>query len=286
MFDLYVGIGNTLNGLSGGLRIMLANAQGFNAPGFKYFSPNYETVFSRVVGGATRVTNPSEFPGGITLASTDTDFSQGSITFGTHMDNAIIRDGFFILSKSARNFIGAEQVYTRVGRFQVDSTNTYIVDANGRKVFGYRVDSSGNPIDNNLVPIQTNGESDIGFEDGGILVADYQKHKDEVKAEVENPTQSRPMYRLALTTFPNKQGLVLENGSAWSASIASGDPLPPGIANSDRYGDIRGSALEGSNVDVARIALDLAVLNRSFTAVQGLIDDVNKVTSGLISKLQ
>jgi flagellar hook protein FlgE len=284
MLDLYKSIKNTLGGLNSALRIAISNADNFNSPGFKYTFASFTTVYSTVEQGATEQRNPVQFAGSMTLGSTTTDFSQGSISFGTNMDAAIIGEGFFLLSRSKSNT--DELVYSRSGRFQVDFNNKFVTDSFGRKLMGFKVDGNGVPISDELVPIETNGENDIGITDEGVLVADYQQNKDDIANKVAEPTEVKPLFKIALTTFSNKQGLILTEGTAWKETIASGEHQTPGQAKTGQYGSIRGASLESSNIDVSKIALDLALLNRGFSAVQGLIDDVNKILSGLISKLQ
>ena len=75
------------------------------------------------------------------------------------------------------------------------------------------------------------------------------------------------------------------DGAAYHATIAAGNEIKPSTSGSSVYGDILGNKLESSNIDVAKVALDMALMNRGFSAIQGVIDDVNKVTNNLISKL-
>ena len=86
--------------------------------------------------------------------------------------------------------------------------------------------------------------------------------------ESANPT---PIYRLALTTFQNKEGLISSSGGAYKNTFASGDAFTAGISGgqmsqdtSQTYGEIFGTQLEGSNVDIAKVALDMNLLNRGF----------------------
>ena len=283
--DLYKNIGNSLDGLTSALRIAISNADNFNTPGFKYTYASFTTVYNQVLAPGTETTNPMELGGSMTLGSTTTDFSQGNIGFGTALDAAIVGDGFFILSKNTDEFDAqATKVYTRAGRFQTDSSQKYLTDSFGRKVFGFKLDEAGNVSSNALVPIETDGNSDIGFLDNGILVANYEKNKAEVAAGNENPTETVPLYKLALTSFQNKQGLILTQGAALEATSASGDALNAEISGGS-FGTISGAKLESSNIDVAKVALDMALLNRGFSAIQGVIDDVNKIVQGIIQKL-
>jgi len=287
MFDMYKSIGNTVNALNSALRIAISNADNFNTPGFKYTYASFTSMVNEVVSSGTEKTNPLELGGSMTLGSTSTDFAQGNLSFGTNLDVAVVGEGFFALSDSPLDFgSNSNKVYTRSGKFQVDFQNKYLTDAFGRKVYGYKLDTAGNIIDHNLVPIETNSETDIGFIDGGILVSNYQKRKDDIAAGSASPAENVPLYRLALTSFQNKQGLITVEGAAFRGTPASGEPLSFGAATEGSYGNIKASTLESSNIDVAKIALDMALLNRGFSAVQGMIDDLNKIMSGLISKLQ
>ncbi len=287
MLDLYKSIQNSIGGLNSALRIAISNADNFNTPGFKYTTASFTSIYNQSITSGTESTNPVTIGGSMTLGSTNTDFSQGNISIGTALDSAIVGEGFLILSKSGTEFTeSSPKVFTRLGRFKVDFANQFLTDTFGRKVFGYKVDANGNPVSRTLVPLQTDGNTDVGFTAGGILVTNFQKNKDDIASGVNPPTATVPLYRLALTTFTNKQGLIPVEGTAYSTTQASGQPLEPGSAEEGPYGNILGSSLESSNIDVARIALDMALLNRGYSAVQGLVDDLNKILSGLISKLQ
>ena len=283
--DIYKQIGNSLNALEKSLRISISNADNFNTPGFKYSFASFTTVFSQVMFGGDQFRNPQTIAGSMTLGSTTTDYSQGNIGFGTEMDMAISGEGFFIMSQSAAEFQSSDpQVYTRAGRFGVDNTNTYVVDAFGRKVFGYKLNAQGEIENRTLVPIETGGNIDVGFTDTGILVSGFKANADAISAGTPAP-ETTPLYKVALTSFQNKQGLIIVEGGALQSTVSSGDALEHGQSGQGIYGNVLGSSLEASNIDVAKVALDMALLNRGFSAIQGVIDDVNKVTKDLISKL-
>lgn len=286
MFDLYKNIQNSIGGLTSALRIAISNADNFNTPGFKYTYASFTTVYNQIISSGSETKNPMTIAGSMTLGSTTTDFAQGNVTFGTSLDVALVGDGFFTLSQSAQEFDGtAPKVYTRAGRFQVDFSNNYLTDAFGRKLYGYKLNGAGQLESRELVPIQITGQTDLGFIDGGILVNNFQKNKDDIAAGNPTPTTRIPLYQLAITSFQNKQGLVVGEGAAYRSTVASGDPLEFAVSGELSYGNVLGERLEASNIDVAKVALDMALLNRGFSAIQGVIDDVNKVMNGLISKL-
>ncbi len=286
MLDIYVNSQNTLYGLESALRIAISNANNFGTPGYKAIGTSFTTVYTEVMSLGTKSINPLQLGSAATLGATSTDYTQGAIGFGTSMNVAIQGEGFFIISASSTEFgSNADKLYTRAGSFQIDNLNKFIIDSSGRKVFGYAVDKAGNKLNDTLVPISTNDETDIGFTDGGLLVKNFAASK----TDPDKPQE--PMYRLALTSFHNKEGLVGVSGGAWKATSSAGEPLPLGGSgskigeNGNHYGDILGSALESSNVDVARVSLDLNMLTRSYTAVQAVIDDVTKIMSSLIPKI-
>jgi flagellar hook protein FlgE len=100
------------------------------------------------------------------------------------------------------------------------------------------------------------------------------------------------MYQLALTSVTNKQGLI-KTGAMFRPSPSSGNLLAIGVSDaaistdalSGTYGSVKGEMLEGSNFDIAKIALDMNQLQRSLTATQGALDNVGKVLTNLMSKI-
>jgi flagellar hook protein FlgE len=286
MLDLYKHVNNSLQGLLTALRISISNADNFNTPGYKYNYASFTTILGETINPGSEYTNPQTIGGSMTLGSTTTEFTQGNLSLGTDLDLAILGEGFFTLSQSAVEFEGgAPKVFTRNGRFQVDFSNKYLTDAFGRKIYGYKLLKSGNLADTSLVPIETGGNTDIGFIDGGVLVSNYQARKDAIAAGDPNPPENEPLYRVALTSFQNKQGLIYGDGAVFNSTPASGEPLEYGIAGEGIYGNVLGERLESSNINVARVAMDMNLLNRGFSAIQGVIDDIGKILNGLISKL-
>ncbi|MDA7746091.1 flagellar hook protein FlgE [Psychromonas sp.] len=84
-----------------------------------------------------------------------------------------------------------------------------------------------------------------------------------VEATYSNGT-SQPLSRVAIVRFRNEQGLS-QNGSSWSASQNSGDPIA-GEAGSGSFGGINSAALEQSNVNLTTELVDLITAQRNFQA--------------------
>ena len=92
-------------------------------------------------------TNPSQRGLGAVVASTDRDFTPGSIeTTGRDTDLAIDGDGFFVVDG------GGTQRYTRDGSFKRNSLND-LVNSSGDYVMGYGVDDDFSLVPNQLTRI-------------------------------------------------------------------------------------------------------------------------------------
>ncbi len=77
--------------------------------------------------------NPKQVGLGMTIASIDRIFTQGSLqTTGNQTDLAISGDGFFVVSDGDRKF------YTRAGTFGIDKNGTMVNPGNGLKVQGWQ----------------------------------------------------------------------------------------------------------------------------------------------------
>ena len=75
------------------------------------------------------------------------------------------------------------------------------------------------------------------------------------------------------------------DGGALKGTVASGEASTPVQAGENGLGQILGGSLESSNIRVAQVALDMNLLNRGFSALQGALQDVNKIVNDLLSKL-
>lgn len=100
-----------------------------------------------------------------------------------------------------------------------------------------------------------------------------------VEATYSNGT-SQPLSRVAMVRFRNEQGLS-QNGSSWSASQNSGDPLA-GEAGSGSFGSINSAALEQSNVNLTTELVDLITAQRNFQANSRALEINNELQSTIL----
>ncbi|MHC4429385.1 MAG: flagellar hook-basal body complex protein, partial [Planctomycetota bacterium] len=119
------------------------------------FAPTFSRNFSLGTAptATTGGTNPGQIGLGVTIAGTQRNFNNGSISpTGVATDVAIEGEGFFIVDAAG------EQLYTRAGAFQLNSDND-LVTISGDRVQGFGVDPQFNVITGSLqdlnIPVGT-----------------------------------------------------------------------------------------------------------------------------------
>lgn len=123
-----------LNAAAADLDVTGNNIANGQTTGFKVSRAEFADIFAASSSGVSR----NAVGQGVRLSSVSQQFTQGQFSFtGNNMDLAINGTGFFRMSD------GGQIVYTRAGSFQLDRDG-YVTDANGRRLTGRGVDSSGN----------------------------------------------------------------------------------------------------------------------------------------------
>ena len=114
------------------------NISNVNTYGFKTSRVTFQDMLSQTISGAAKPeedkggVNPKQVGLGMTIASIDRLFTQGSLqTTGNQTDLAISGDGFFVTAK------GDKKYYTRAGNFTIDKDGTLVSPANGLRVQGW-----------------------------------------------------------------------------------------------------------------------------------------------------
>ena len=145
------------------------NISNVNTYGFKTSRVTFQDMLSQTLSGAAKPeenvggVNPKQVGLGMTIASIDRIFTQGSIqTTGNQTDLAISGDGFFMVSNGDKN------MFTRAGTFSLDRDGNLVNPANGLKVQGWMAErneegemilnSKGTPQDV-IVPIYSKVEA-------------------------------------------------------------------------------------------------------------------------------
>lgn len=111
------------------------NLANINTPGYKAARVMFSDLISETIRAGNSGTdgtggvNPTEVGLGVKVAGIDHDLSQGSLqNTGRTLDLAIEGEGFFVLSN------GQQDVYSRVGAFDLDSENKLVSVGNGFRV--------------------------------------------------------------------------------------------------------------------------------------------------------
>jgi len=141
-----------LSGLSANARnldVIGNNIANVNTIAFKsnrmLFSPTFSRNFSLGTAPSTSTggTNPGQIGLGVTIAGTQRNFNNGSISAtGVATDVAIEGDGFLIVDKAGERF------FTRAGAMQRNQSND-LVTIGGARVLGFTVDENFNIIEGN-----------------------------------------------------------------------------------------------------------------------------------------
>ncbi|MBP5359031.1 MAG: flagellar hook-basal body complex protein, partial [Treponema sp.] len=140
MRSLYSGVSGLQNHQTR-MDVIGNNISNVNTYGFKKGRVDFQDMISQQISGASRPgeevggVNPKEVGLGMSIASIDTIFTQGTLqSTGVSTDIAIQGNGFF-LRKS-----GEESFYTRNGSFGLDRDGTLVNPANGMRVQGWMAD--------------------------------------------------------------------------------------------------------------------------------------------------
>lgn len=121
------------------------NISNVNTYGYKTQRVTFQDMLSQTMSGASKPeenrggVNPKQVGLGMTIASIDRIFTQGSLqTTGNQTDVAISGDGFFVVAD------GDKKYYTRAGTFGIDKDGTLVNPANGLKVQGWMATTDEN----------------------------------------------------------------------------------------------------------------------------------------------
>lgn len=189
---------------------------------------------------------------GSRVAAITADFRQGNLTADSNPYSVAIEgDGFF----QVRNPQG-ELFYTRDGSFNISPVDdgNLLCTSDGYPV----LDQNGNEI---IIPsrfvaanIQISEDGTIGFPNANGNF--------EPLTEVDAQGRSYEV-RLALYQFNNPAGLSKQGGNNYAVTVASGDAVAEGTANT-KASKTHQRYLEGSNVDVANEMVNLIVAQRAY----------------------
>lgn len=266
MLDIMTQAKNAIENYNAALSIHSANIANLSVTGYKRIDVSFQSLLEKVMRQGTAAstfgnlggTNPLQLGGGMSIANTLVDMSQGSFSTGNPIDLAISGQGFFILSGDGGNSF----LYSRAGQLTVNSG--YLLTTAGNQVYGFN--SSGT-----LVPITglAGNSSDYTWNDStGELL--YQG--------------ASTGYRIALTYFQNPGGLTQGPGTTFRESIASGSPASA-VAAGNIAGTVQGRQVEQSNVNYLTESIVSLELQRAINSNLSVVNMASELISSFIQKL-
>jgi len=92
--------------------------------------------------------------------------------------------------------------------------------------------------------------------------------------------ESRPIYRIPVSTFVNPNGLGARTGNVWNETVAAGDATlrQAGIGPA---GEVVQSSLEASTVDIAQEFTDMIIVQRAYSAATKIISTADEMLDEL-----
>jgi len=245
------------------------NIANVNTTGFKASSVQFQDTLSQMTQGAggpqaqAGGTNPAQVGLGVQVAGISTNFTQGSSqATGKATDMMISGDGFFVTSK------GGEQLYTRAGAFELDSTGR-LVSPDGAILQGWMAVNGQIPVGGPIGPIDLSPEAiseakpTTSAELSGNLPADA-KDGDALVRDVEIYTADGTKSTMSLTftreidTVAGTNSWVVTN-SVGGASVATLDVAANGTLS-----------LNGAQSPVSTPAGNVAVNLSTLTGYAGM----------------
>lgn len=226
------------------------NLANVNTVGYKSQSTQFKSLLYQTLRTETTTANGDPKPTtaqvglGTRIASTNADFTQGTMTANSSTTALCITgDGFFSI-RGADN----QTYYTRSGDF------TWALDANGARVLttakGQEVlDYNGNPI---TLPDGVGADSVSFGTDGSVAY----KGNDGIYVQTGQ--------QVALYQFNNTKGLEKAGDSLFEATAASGAALREDATAGLTPSTIAQGYLEASNVNVADEMVNLIIAQRAY----------------------
>ncbi len=182
------------------------NISNVNTIGFKKGRVTFQDIFSQYLDSPSAPSeriggiNPKQVGLGMSIASIDTLFTEGSLqTTGIKGDLAVTGNGFFVLRE------GGNELYTRAGAFDVDSEGRLVNPANGMRVQGWNAQ-----LNNNEYTINSTGSvQDVQIP---LQAKDQAKETSEVllRSNLDKNTQIIPLGS-DLNTTAERTWVVEEN---------------------------------------------------------------------------
>jgi flagellar hook protein FlgE len=93
--------------------------------------------------------------------------------------------------------------------------------------------------------------------------------------------ESRPIYKVPVSTFVNPNGLSARTGNVWNETVAAGDATLR-EAGTGPAGEVAQNSLEASTVDIAQEFTDMIIVQRAYSAATKIITTADEMLDELV----
>jgi flagellar hook protein FlgE len=142
-------------------------------------------------------------------------------------------------------------------------------------------DSNNNPLVTQVAGTSAASSTTQDGYSSGTLTS-YNVQSDGTIQGIFSNGQTLPLGQIALASFPNLQGLILNGGNSYLASLSSG-AANIGLAGTGGRGTVAGGSLEESNVDIATEFANLILAERGYQANAKTVTTFDEVTQTAIN---
>lgn len=194
-----------------------------------------------------------------------------------------------LLNTTAANPTGVQPLtFSSTGTITAPANSSFVFPAAGSGAAAYQPPNGANPI---TLTINMTGTTQYGSQFGvntitqdgystGQLTAISVDGTGIVSAKYTNG-RSLELGQLAISNFPDPQGLAPLGNSNWSETFASGAVIH-GTAESANLGSVQSGALESSNVDLTKELVNMIVAQRAFQANAQMITTNDQITQTIL----
>lgn len=289
-----------------GHNIANVNTFGFKAQIYSFQEAMYQTTNASTGGTATAGgTNAAQFGYGALMGSISTDMTASTPTYMGGLNASINGEGFFItlatkksVAPTAENIKGNDFDFTRVGQFKLDS-NGYLVDGNGRFVYGFRADDPSEPtaFTGELKPLRA--PKDLDTYSDNVDATDPKKEALELVSiqinkmgEITAVTKSDDkaldgknvsLGKVAIATFQNPEGLAKKGQYYYGATTGDNTGACSATIPGGSTSDLMTGYLEASNVDLATEFSNMITTQRGFQANSKMITVSDEILNELVN---
>ena len=261
----------------------IANSQ---TDGFKRSVTSFSDLIPRDSAALSEAVGTGSVGQGVSASSSVAADEQGSISrTGTPTNIAISGQGFFVVSETVSSN-DSTALFTRAGDFSADADGN-LLNSGGFYLQGIAAGTNGDAaVGTNLNGLETininrlpTNQSDLGELVEIDITADGN-----VRGLYSNG-QSENLFRVALASFRNPQGLERGGETTFLNNTNSGEPrlTAPG---DEGTGSIESSAIEISTVDISQEFSTLIQTQRAYSTNARLISVADELLSTLVSTAQ